>query len=96
MFRLEWTRPAIDDLKAAGEYIAQEAPEAAVRMAARVREAVELLPFQPNMGRPGRIAETRELVVSGTPFIVIYWARKGVVQILRLLHHAQRWPAREG
>lgn len=92
MLKLEWTRPAIADLQAAGDHIAEEAPQAAKRMAERVREAVELLPAQPNMGRPGRIAETRELVVSGTPFIVIYWARKGVVQILRLLHHAQRWP----
>lgn len=93
MLKLEWASPAILDLQAAGEYIAQENKKAAARVAERVKEAVELLPAQPNMGRPGRINETREMVVSGTPFIVIYWVRKGVVQVLRLLHHAQSWPA---
>lgn len=92
MARIEWTLPALRDLQHAGEYIAQEDTAAAVRMAERVREAVEYLPEQPNMGRPGRVGGTRELVVSGTPFVVIYWSRGGVIQILRLLHHARRWP----
>lgn len=92
MRKLEWTVPALNDLVAAGEYIAQENPKAARRMADRVKEAVEYLQDHPNMGRPGRLSDTKELVVSGTPFIAVYWIRKGTVQILRLLHHAQRWP----
>ena len=71
MLKLEWTRPTISDLRAAGDYIDQEAPQAASRMAEKVREGVKLLPAQPNIGRPVRIAETRELVISGTPFIII-------------------------
>lgn len=92
MRKLEWTVPALQDLVAAGEYIAQENPKAAQQMAARVKEAVEYLRDHPNLGRPGRLSDTKELVISGTPFIVIYWIKKGAVQILRLLHHAQRWP----
>lgn len=62
-------------------------------MAARVKEAVEYLRDHPNLGRPRRLSDTtKELVISGTPFIVVYWIKKGAVQILRLLHHAQRWP----
>jgi addiction module RelE/StbE family toxin len=79
-------------LVAAGEYIAQENPKAAQRIAVRVQEAVEHLREHPNLGRPGRLSDTKELVVSGTPFIVVYWIKTGAVQILRLLHHAQRWP----
>jgi addiction module RelE/StbE family toxin len=90
--KLEWTVPALEDLVAAGEYIAQENPKAAQQMAARVKEAADYLRDHPNLGRPGRLSDTKELVVSGTPFIVVYWIRKGAVQILRLLHHAQRWP----
>jgi len=90
--KIEWTVPALDDLAAAGDYIAQENIKAARRMAGRVREAVEHLREHPNMGRPGRLTDTKELVVSGTPFIAVYWIRKGSIQILRLLHHAQRWP----
>ena len=92
MPKIEWTVPALQDLQDAGEYIALDNPEAAMRMAERIREAVEYLPKQPSMGRPGRLEGTRELVVSGTPFVVIYWSRSGIIQILRLLHHARRWP----
>ena len=72
--------------------IAADNVEAADRMAARMIEAVEYLIDHPNMGRPGRLSNTRELVVSGTPFIVVYWVRGAAVQILRVLHHARKWP----
>jgi toxin ParE1/3/4 len=89
---LEWTLKAIDDLQKAGEYIALDNRKAAQRMAERVQEAVEYLIDHPNIGRPGRLSSTREFVISGTPFIVVYWVRGGAVQILRLLHHARKWP----
>ena len=92
MRKVEWTVPALHDLVAAGDSIAQENPEAAQRMASRVQEAVEHLREHPNLGRPGRLSDTKELVVSGTPFIAVYWIKQGGIQILRLLHHAQRWP----
>lgn len=91
---LEWTRPALDDLKEAGDFIALDNPRAAQRMGERVQEAVEYLLEHPNMGKPGRVSGSRELVVSGTPFIVIYRVKTPAVQILRVLHHARKWPAK--
>ena len=88
---LEWTRPALGDLKEAGDFIALDNPKAAKRMADRVQEAVEYLTDHPNMGRQGRVSGTRELVVSGTPFIVVYRIRVPSVQVLRVLHHARKW-----
>jgi plasmid stabilization system protein ParE len=70
--RLEWTLKALGDLREAGNYIAEDNPQAAEKLAGRVREAVEYLLEHPNMGRPGRLPHTRELVISGTPFIIIY------------------------
>ena len=35
---------------------------------------------------------TRELIFSGIPFLVMYRVRDDVVEILRILHGAQRWP----
>ncbi len=90
--RLEWTRPALRDLGEAGAFIASDNPQAAERMADRVREAVEYLREQPNIGRPGRVPGTREIVVTGTPFLVVYWVRGAAVQVLRLLHHSRKWP----
>jgi toxin ParE1/3/4 len=90
--RLEWTFTAISDLKAAGEFISLDNPAAARRMAERIDEATGYLLDYPHMGRPGRVVSTKELVVSGTPFIVIYRVRGGLVQVLRVLHHSRKWP----
>lgn len=90
--RLEWTRPALRDLKDAGDFISSDNQQAAQLMAEKVQEAVEYLMEYPNMGRIGRVRSTRELVVAGTPFIVVYRIRIPAVQILRVLHHARKWP----
>jgi len=82
----------LNDLDHAGAWIAQDNSPAAALMAGRVIEAVEYLIEHPGLGRPGRLQGTRELVVSGTPFVVIYRVRLDVVQVLRLLHHARKWP----
>jgi addiction module RelE/StbE family toxin len=81
-------------LDEAAEFIAQDNPTAAASVAERVLEAVEGLSRFPNLGRPGRVRGTRELVVSGTPFPVIYRVRFDEIQVLRLLHHARRWPGK--
>jgi plasmid stabilization system protein ParE len=39
------------------------------------------------------VAGTRELVVIGTPYIVIYRIEATAIVVLRVLHAAQRWPA---
>ncbi len=44
------------------------------------------------MGRAGRVPGTRELVISGTPYIVPYRVRGGAVEVLRVFHAARRWP----
>jgi toxin ParE1/3/4 len=90
--QLKWASPAIRDLISAGEFIAADNPTAATKMAARILEAVEGLLEYPAIGREGRLADSRELVVTGTPFIVIYRLRMPTVQILRVLHHARQWP----
>ena len=88
---LEWTRPALQDLKEAGDFIATDKSDAAKQMAERTKDAVEYLVAYPNMGRPGRLSGTRELVVSGTPFIVVYRVKVPAIQILRVLHYARKW-----
>jgi toxin ParE1/3/4 len=46
------------------------------------------------MGRAGRTAGSRELVVSGTPYIVAYRLRGRTVELLGVIHAARRWPNR--
>jgi plasmid stabilization system protein ParE len=44
------------------------------------------------MGRPGRRSGTRELVIASTPYIAIYRIKADSIQIVRLMHGAQKWP----
>ena len=44
------------------------------------------------MGRPGRVPNTRELIISSSPFIAVYQIRRQDIFILRILHAARKWP----
>jgi toxin ParE1/3/4 len=87
-----WSPEAIADLVALRAYIAQDDPKAAQRVALHIIHSVEtLLPNNPEMGRPGRVPGTRELVIPGTPFIVPYRVVGNTIQILRIYHSARQW-----
>jgi len=51
-----------------------------------------LLATHREIGRPGRVRGTRELVVTGTPYIAAYRFVSDVLTVLRLLHGARQWP----
>jgi toxin ParE1/3/4 len=44
------------------------------------------------MGREGRLRDSRELVVAGTPYVVMYRVNETQVEVMRVLHGAQYWP----
>jgi toxin ParE1/3/4 len=88
-----WSPEAIDDLAALRAYIEQYDPAAAQRIALQFFQHLEtLLPNNPEMGRPGRVPGTRELVIPRTPFVVPYRLVGNTIQILRIFHGARRWP----
>ena len=90
--RLRWLNLALDDLDEIAEYISRDNPDAARRVVKRLWKAAQVLTGQPEMGRPGRVHGTRELVVVNTPFVVPYRVVGSEVQILRVLHGAINWP----
>jgi toxin ParE1/3/4 len=73
------------------DHIAFDNPKAALEMWDEIERQVERLRDFPHSGRAGRMPETRELVVSGTPFIVVYLVSNNV-ELIRVLHGAQQWP----
>ena len=87
-----WSPRAIEHLAHLREYIARDNPNAANRIASALLEAVERLAQLPNLGRPGRAAGTRELVVPGTPYIIPYRLRGDRLEIVAFFHARQRWP----
>ena len=70
--RVVWTAPAVRDLEAIGDYISRQNPSAAQRMIRRIRARIRTLASHPYLGRPERVTNTRELVVTSTPFIPAY------------------------
>ncbi len=92
--RVRWLRVALANLDAEAEYIAQDNPAAAGRVVQKILRAVDLLKENPAMGRAGRVAGTRELVVAETPYIIPYRVRGDAVEILRVFHAARRWPGK--
>ena len=92
--KIKWAPEALRDLAELHAYIAREDPGAADAVVRRILSLVESqLPAMPHLGRPGRVAGTRELVASGTPFIVPYRIRAGQIEIARVYHAARRWPS---
>ncbi|MDI1365300.1 MAG: type II toxin-antitoxin system RelE/ParE family toxin [bacterium] len=92
--RLVWTRAALHDLAEARAWIAADSPNAAAGQVARIVAAVAKLIDFPEAGRIGRRVGTRELVIPRTPFLIAYRVKPDVVEVLRLLHGAKRWPGR--
>lgn len=90
---IQWLDDAVYDLQALRQYITQDKPSAANRIAKQILKTINLLSDQPSMGRPGRVIGTRELIVSSTPYIVPYRVKNNSIEILRVLHAAIEWPA---
>ena len=90
--RVRWTTDAADDLERICDYIAESRPESARKVAKTIVEGIGTLELFPNRGRPGRVEATRELVFAPLPFAAIYEVHDETVQVLRILHGAQRWP----
>lgn len=89
---IRWAKDATRQLASAHAYVAADNPRAADRLLLQITEAVRLLGSHPNVGREGRVKNTRELVIVNTPYIVAYRISKNVVQVLAVLHGKRRWP----
>lgn len=93
MRRLEWKKQANNDLIKIVVHSAEENPVAADQLADLILGKAEQLRERPELYRAGRQRGTREMVVH-PHYVVIYRVRKATVEILRVKHTAQRWPAK--
>ena len=92
--RVKWLRKAVSNLDEEATYTAADDPAAARRVVKRVLDAVSQLEQQPDLGRPGRVPGTRELVVLNTRYLVPYRVHGNTVEVLRVFHTSRRLPAR--
>lgn len=89
--RLLWTSEAIVDRRAIYAHIEADNPNAALALDELFSTKATRLINHPGLGRPGRVGETRELVVHRN-YILVYDTAGEVVRVLRLLHAARQWP----
>jgi addiction module RelE/StbE family toxin len=92
--KLIWSPLSKRNLAAIFQHLLHENPRAAVRVLELIESKVEGLGDHPAMGRPGRIAGTRELVIVGAPYISAYRLMDGPprIEIAAIQHGARRWP----
>ena len=90
-----WTRAAIRDLTRIREFIAREHPDAARELALKIIDATERIIQFPETGRMGRAKGTRESVVPGTQYLIVYRLKKTAVHFVRVLHGNQQWPKKQ-
>ena len=89
-----WSRRAIRHLISLREYISRDSDQGAALVAERILRAIDLLPDHPELGRPGRVVGTRELVVPDTPYIIPYRIRRGRLELIAVFHGRQQWPSK--
>jgi toxin ParE1/3/4 len=85
-----WSPLARVRLQEIHAYVAKDKPVAAERLAIRMVAVIEALRNHPYLGHAGTESGVRELIVGGTPYVVLYRVRGKRVTIQTIWHAAQR------
>jgi toxin ParE1/3/4 len=85
-----WSPLALARLQEIRAYVARDKPDAAERLATRIVAVVEALRSHPRLGRAGTEPGIRELVIGGTPYVVLYRVSRQRVIISTIWHGAQQ------
>lgn len=85
--RVDWRDMAFFDARAIGQSDSALSAPACEQIDRQIAQ----LGIQPELGAPGRVDGTRELMVANTPYIAVYRVTPAV-QIVRLLHATKRQP----
>ena len=88
-----WSPLALARLREIRAYVAKDKPDAAARLATRIVSLVEALREHPFLGRIGAKQSIRELVIGGTPYVVLYEIQARSVIISTIWHGKQHKPA---
>jgi len=90
--QVRWAESALKDLRGITRYIRKDSPAAARAVAKAAVDAADSLALFPFKGHEGKTEGTREIVVSGLPYILVYKVSKAAVHILHIYHGARNWP----
>jgi toxin ParE1/3/4 len=89
--RVVFSPEARADLQRIREYVTQENPQAASRLAVELVAACDRLELFPERGRLGLVRGTRELTTVW-PYVIVYRVKRNTLEIARIWHGAQDRP----
>ena len=89
--QIRYTRLALSDLSQAYGCIKADSPQDARGIIEHIEKSIETLSFAPLFGKRGRVTDTHEYYVTGTPFIIIYREKEGVLEILSIIHMYRKY-----
>lgn len=89
---IRFTPQAVANLETIRSWIAADDERAADRVLARIRQATEMLGQFPKLGHQGSVTGTRELKVTGLPYLLVYVLHRGDIDILTVLHARRCYP----
>jgi toxin ParE1/3/4 len=81
-----------DELRREYEFLRLRNPKAAKATMDRIHSATLRLKGFPQSGRSWRLPGTWELVIAGTPYVVVYRIEDDAVEILTLFHTSRDGP----
>ena len=87
---IRWTPAALRDLESLHAYVTEDNRPTAAATVERIVSGIEALSRHPDMGRKGRVPDTRELIIS--PYIVVYRPKAIALELLAIIRSARRWP----
>ena len=88
--KLVWLPRAIDNLDKIRQYIAQENPQAAQKVAQQIQQTVSHLKDHPQLGKPSLVDSLREIQVAKLPFTIPYKVINDTLIIARVFHNKQK------
>ena len=86
MRRLIWTSRALDDIDGITDFLSEKNPIAAQELAIRCFDIVKNLQSHPELGRASALSDSRELIVSGTNYLIGYRVLPDRIEVLGVWH----------
>jgi len=94
MYNIEWADPAWEDIDELADYLIDQEEDFQLveESVKRILQAPERLSVMPWSGKPGRVPDTRELLVQKTRYSLVYSVSDTTVFILRVMHSSRLFP----
>jgi len=90
--KLRWTPRAVADLEEISDYMVAASPQAWEHLLPRLERLTQAILDFPLMGKAGIVPRTREFVLAGTPYILVFQLKDDSVVIVSVRDGRMRLP----